>query len=562
MKSALLRILILLLVSGLAISLIACKTQPQNPPAGSSESQSQEESQTEAPPEKDPDPVANYEGYVFTIYGREEDTSRSMMFPYEIGDNINEKGSFEAINSKIYARNDYIEKTYNVVIQGNYVTNNLGKMAAEVEASVKGGLVVYDLVLSSPYRMAVLLNKGLLQNWNDSKTVDFSKSYWNKNLIDNTTIGTYSYVASSDMLLSAIDLSTCIIFNKSLTERYSIENLYKLVEEGKWTIDRLYSLTKDIYSSQTDNDRRDEGDFYGFTTDLAAALRPYIYSSGMKLIDSTGEVPQVAINAGSAKFGTLIDKLNILLGSEGTFGCPQKNDQFKLPYENFKNGNSVMMAGTFSAVYSRFKDIKDLGILPYPLLEETSEPVYRSTINGEFSSMIIPSNNPDLDRTGVIASRGWTQGVKKNAEYVLMHTLAHLLIKEMSLQSGYSSSSIKERIYFGENMCGILLYTGSSDKEGSLGGLVELGNYDRLLPLLKGALENAMNCTNDPECMETLPTAEKSNGAACHSCSMISETACENGNRLLDRALVVPIGGREEQSYFRDLVRDLCNLEV
>lgn len=160
------------------------------------------------------------------------------------------------------------------------------------------------------------------------------------------------------------------------------------------------------------------------------------------------------------------------------------------------------------------------------------------------------------------ASRGWTQGFKKNAEYVLMHTLAHLLIKEMSLQSGYSSSSIKERIYFGENMCGILLYTGSSDKEGSLGGLVELGNYNRLILLLKGALENAMNCTNDPECMETLPTVEKSNGAACHSCAMISETACENGNRLLDRALVVPIGGREEQSFFRDLVRDLCNLEV
>ena len=159
-------------------------------------------------------------------------------------------------------------------------------------------------------------------------------------------------------------------------------------------------------------------------------------------------------------------------------------------------------------------------------------------------------------------SRGWTQGIKKDAKYVLMHTLAHLLIKEMSLQSGYSSSSIKERIYFGDNMCGILLYTGSSDKEGSLGGLVELGNYNRLIPLLKGVFENAMICTNDPECMETLPTVEKSNGAACHSCAMISETACENGNRLLDRALVVPIGGREEQAYFRDLVRDLCNLEV
>lgn len=403
MKNVLSRILILLLCLGLAIPLAACKKQP-DPLNPAQSTEKTKEQTTEAPPPEDPDPVADYGNYEFTIYGREEDTSRSMMFPYEIGDNINEKGSFEAINSKIYARNAYIEKTYNIIIKGNYVTNNLGKMAADVESSINSGLVVYDLVLSSPYRMATLLNKGMLLNWNDSKTVDFTKPYWNKNLIDNTTIGEYSYVASSDMLLSAIDLSTCIIFNKSLTERYGIENLYDLVEEGKWTIDALYTLTKDIYSAQTDNDRRDEGDFYGFTTDLAAALRPYIYSSGMKLIDSTGEVPQVAINAGSVRFETLIDKLNTLFGSEGTFGCPQADDQFKLPYENFKNENSVMMAGTFSAVYSQFKDIKNLGILPYPLLEETSDPVYQSTINGEFSSMIIPSNNSDLDRTGVIAS--------------------------------------------------------------------------------------------------------------------------------------------------------------
>lgn len=159
-------------------------------------------------------------------------------------------------------------------------------------------------------------------------------------------------------------------------------------------------------------------------------------------------------------------------------------------------------------------------------------------------------------------SRGWTQLIKRDAKYVLMHTFAHLIIKEMALQSGYSSSSIKERIYCGDDMCGILLYTGSSDKEGSLGGLVELGNYEKLIPLLKGALENALVCTNDPECMETNPTADKSNGAACHSCCMISETACENGNRLLDRALVVPIGERGDEAYFRALVRELCDLEV
>ncbi len=159
-------------------------------------------------------------------------------------------------------------------------------------------------------------------------------------------------------------------------------------------------------------------------------------------------------------------------------------------------------------------------------------------------------------------SKGWTITVTRDSTYVLMHTFAHLMIKQMSMSSGYSSSAIRERIYFGENMAGILLYTGSSDKEGSLGGLVELGSVDQITNLMRDAFQEALVCTNDPECMSNLPAGNNSNGAACHSCSMISETACENGNRMLDRGLVVPILGREESSYFKELVGDLCQVEI
>lgn len=158
-------------------------------------------------------------------------------------------------------------------------------------------------------------------------------------------------------------------------------------------------------------------------------------------------------------------------------------------------------------------------------------------------------------------TKKWKVTALRNALYVLMHTFSHLLIKQMAMSSGYSSAAIRERIYFSEKMSGILLYTGSSDKEGSLGGLVELGNIDKLRVLMRDAFQEALLCTNDPECMSNLPAGNNSNGAACHSCCMISETACENGNRMLDRGLVVPIVGREEQSYFRDLVVDLCQLE-
>lgn len=158
--------------------------------------------------------------------------------------------------------------------------------------------------------------------------------------------------------------------------------------------------------------------------------------------------------------------------------------------------------------------------------------------------------------------KGWENFKPRNGEYVLLHTLSHMLIKEMAIQSGYSSSALHERIYSSDKMCGLLIYTGAADKEGSLGGLVELGSMEKLIPLLKGALENGLTCTTDPECFMKNPTSDRINGAACHSCTMISETACENGNRLLDRALVVPLPEHEEMGYFKELVGVLCGIQV
>lgn len=100
-----------------------------------------------------------------------------------------------------------------------------------------------------------------------------------------------------------------------------------------------------------------------------------------------------------------------------------------------------------------------------------------------------------------------------------------MLIKQMSMSSGYSSSAIRERIYFGDDMSGVLLYTGSADKEGSLGGLVELGNIDQLIVLMKDAFQEALVCTNDPECLNIpyhcgydVCAAKQNTFVLCESC--------------------------------------------
>lgn len=125
--------------------------------------------------------------------------------------------------------------------------------------------------------------------------------------------------------------------------------------------------------------------------------------------------------------------------------------------------------------------------------------------------------------------------------YIMLHSLSHLLITAVSLECGYAASSVRERIYAGDAGYGILLYTGTSGSEGTLGGLVQVGK--RIEDHLANALELGRLCSNDPVCAQHKPDNLQEerflHGSACHGCLLIAETSCERRNEFLDRALVV-----------------------
>ncbi len=128
--------------------------------------------------------------------------------------------------------------------------------------------------------------------------------------------------------------------------------------------------------------------------------------------------------------------------------------------------------------------------------------------------------------------------------FVMLHTFAHLMINQLVFDCGYSSASLRERLFCSigrESMAGVLIYTAAGDSEGTMGGLVRMGKPDDFAPTVVAALERARWCSSDPVCMEL---GEKGQGpgsmnlAACHSCGLLPETSCETFNRFLDRALV------------------------
>ena len=142
--------------------------------------------------------------------------------------------------------------------------------------------------------------------------------------------------------------------------------------------------------------------------------------------------------------------------------------------------------------------------------------------------------------------------------YVMLHSFAHLLIRELALECGYNAASIRERIY-GQvdgdyRMAGILIYTAAADSDGTLGGLVELGKPENLGRLIQQALSRAEICSSDPLCSEHGPEMDRSlHLSACHSCTFLSETSCERGNRYLDRALLVRTFESTDCAFFRSI---------
>jgi hypothetical protein len=161
----------------------------------------------------------------------------------------------------------------------------------------------------------------------------------------------------------------------------------------------------------------------------------------------------------------------------------------------------------------------------------------------------------DLEKSFQRDRLGHLTGETLSPRFVLLHTLAHLLIRQLSFESGYTTASLRERVYARpeQGQHGILVYTAAGDAEGTLGGLVRQGEPSRLAETLLRTVEAAAWCSADPLCAEhTGQGFGNLNRAACHACGLLPETSCEAGNTLLDRVLVV--GGERTPGFFEPIV--------
>ena len=214
-----------------------------------------------------------------------------------------------------------------------------------------------------------------------------------------------------------------------------------------------------------------------------------------------------------------------------------------------------------------FVSIKEKKTNWYPAYQVRGEGIFIEFNEEDIDSWA--ADHPEVRRRAEQLNQNYARSMfgdkhprKISAKYLLLHTLSHLLIKQLSFECGYGIASLKERIYSGETtdgkqMAGILIYTAGGDSEGTLGGLVRQGRHDIFPRVFRKAIETARICSGDPVCSLSNGQGRDSlNLAACYSCALIPETSCEDFNAFLDRGVVVGTMKRPDMGFFAEQLRE------
>ncbi|MCI8386973.1 MAG: hypothetical protein HFE63_00705 [Clostridiales bacterium] len=353
-------------------------------------------------------PSKNYNGATFTILDRTE-------YKYEFQA---EEETGDLLNDAVYKRNLAVEERFNVKIETFTLDSEWGAQATQFNNTLRSSVMssdsAFDLVAGYAATIPGLVSDNIFFNWNDLDYVDFSKPWWSELVSEELTINDKMYMITGDLSLALWKGMNCIFFNKKLADNYKIEDLYGIVNDGKWTFDTLSSLTKDVYQDIDGDGKQSDADFYGLvlgrSTEIDNLKEAFEINVTKKGSDGFPEI--VLINERSIG---AVEKLNSFIhGSNGAW-MPEDDAQTKQRvkiYNAFFEGRAIFYTATLGKSEELRAMTDDFGILPYPKYDEDQKQ-YHSTSLDEFSLFLIPVDAKDPEMTAIITEALCAESYKK-----------------------------------------------------------------------------------------------------------------------------------------------------
>ena len=318
-------------------------------------------------------------------------------YDYEI---YAEEQNGEITNDSVFNRNKKMEERFNVVIESIPVDNGSHTEHPNyIRKSIMAQDNSFDIAATFVYTAGTLVLENLFLDWTEIPYVDLTQPWWVKNINNAFTVNDTLYTAVSDTCITSLQLAYAYLFNEKLAANYDVEDLYAVVEEGRWTLDYLYNLTKDLYLDVNGDGTRDTGDFYGLLTDINTSVDCYLMTSGQPILNVTDNGFEVML--GTDKANQIYEKVyRLIYENDGTFWYWHGNQGYMYDdkYAIFKKDSALVMPVRLSALYNQLRDMEsNYGILPFPKYDE-SQSEYYSTCLDNYSVLCIPNNaeNPEM----------------------------------------------------------------------------------------------------------------------------------------------------------------------
>lgn len=338
-------------------------------------------------------PKADFGGAKFRIVGRADGDLQSLHV-YEM---TAETENGDVINDAVYARNMKISDYLNVEIVCELSARN--DVTALVQNAVMSGDDAYDLVWNHMASILPLINNGLTADFHSFDAISLDKPWWNQTVVENFTIGGKLPLGFCDIPFTAMLYVHCMFVNKSLADEYLDEDIYTTVSDGRWTMDKLLSVTSDMSRDVNGDGAYDGEDSYGFMASYGE-MGIFTTSGAAPILDIAAD-GSLTLRVMSERMQDIVDK-SYKLAYDNNSSYVVSNNKEKDIAKMFAEGKSLFYSGFLSDPLLHFRDMKDdFALIPFPKYDEAQDS-YRTTISGGNGLFIIPKTVQNTAMVGAV----------------------------------------------------------------------------------------------------------------------------------------------------------------
>ncbi len=343
-------------------------------------------------------PEKKFNGYEFRFL---QFSVSSYAYKLEV-DLLAEEQTGATINDAVYDRNMNVCEQYDIAIRATYGTN-FGDVSKETQRMYTAGEDAYDVVNERLYEVAQLITSGTLLDIHLVPYVQLAKPWWDSSSEESLEIGGKLYTVGSDIYLSDKYATSAVLFNKQLAVDYQVEDIYELVNNGNWTMDKISEISSVISNDTNGDGQMTKDDLYGMLG--RRDMTTFFFHGGngrLAILDENG-LPQDSFYT-DRNIDVVYKVFDILYDENLFFNVHRKTGiQDSSFYELFRDGHSLFYVGMLLDEVEKLRDSDtDFGIVPNPKYDQTQEK-YHSTVSIHHTGLLsVPATSTDLERTGII----------------------------------------------------------------------------------------------------------------------------------------------------------------